>query len=971
MEVLHRRVLLAANYGLEQMARFEDLPYLNVDRLSAGQSSRDRTGGNFDWGKHLRVEGDGEFVILDQRGPGQVDRLWFTRGTDAVRIRMYFDGEATPRVNLRLVDLVNGVDPRFPTPLVANPATTSGGFLSYVPLPYAQSLKITVSGADDLYYNVGFQTFAAGTPVTTWTGIESASAAANQWNNVGSDPKPTAGNISAAGSTNLPANSATTLLDLNGQGARSISSIKLKIPGIEAPDAPITVTDDGRSHTGSSEFTLALPRTHLPVTLSRRLDYGIGNQKANVYVDGTLVGEWFDAGSDNIDHWRDSSIALPIGITWGKAAIRVRVEFVSSDIDWNEFRYQAIVNNAAFDTLDVGNAVSEATHGYSISQQQWTGTRTFNYPSPAASPLAREILNGTRLRITWDDQHAPAVDAPIGSFFGMGEFGAANVRSLPVGIDAADNLYVYFPMPFRTRAKIELVNDRGAALSGVAYEVQHKSFVGSFADVGYFRTQFNAHLPAQDGSDVEILDVEGAGKFLGVTQSIAGPATPNASRWYLEGDERVYLNGSNTPAIYGTGTEDFYDGAWYFEFGPFTRPLSGAPRHVVEPAGEGLYSDKTSAYRFFTHNAISFHKGIRFSIEHGAANEEAANIWTLAYYYHSGALRAVITDTLDVGSESSETAHGYTITGQTWTGTRTFTHEGDFDDVEITDDGRAHTGSSAFALAVDPANTGVILRRRLDQFIGDQAADVLVDGQRVGTWYKAGKNETHRWAEDDFLIGSTFTAGKSSIRVRIEFVSGELDFNEFRYEALSLLNGDGVAPSVVQSSFAFETGHSVEISFSEPITGGLDEQFVDVRDAGGTPLPSSAYVIESTGAAAYRVRFAQTLADGVYRITLQSEAAKDAAGNPLSANHSFEFFVLAGDVNRDRAVNFDDLLVLAQNYGRTGRTFSEGNIDYSANGSVNFDDLLLLAQRYGTSFAVSPAPARSTTRPPAVSRIEF
>lgn len=967
VEPLQRRTLLAATFGLDQMARFEDLPYLQADRLSAGQSSRDRTGGNNDWGHHLRVEGNGENVILDRRGPGRVDRLWFTRVTDAVRIRMYFDGESTPRVNARLVDLVNGVDPRFPRPLVSSPLESSGGFLSYVPLPYAQSLKITVSGANDLYYNVGYQSIAAGTPVITWTGSEDASTVVQQWNNVGSDPKPGAGNIAVSGNASVPANGAATLLDINGQGARSISSVKLKIPGVEAPDAPTPVTDDGRAHTGSSTFTLALPDTHLPVTLSRRFDYGIGNQKANVYVDGVLIGQWFDAGSDNTDHWRDSSIALPPSITWGKTSIQVRVEFVSSDIDWNEFRYQAIVNNSLVDTLDVGDVASEAAHGYSITQQQWSGTRTYTYPSPAGSTLGREILNGTRLRITWDNQRSPAVDAPIGSFFAMGEFGPAIVRSLPLGIDAEDNLYVYFPMPFRTRARIELVNDRAVALSGVTYQVQHKAFTGSFADVGYFRTQFNSHLPAENGSDVEILDVSGAGKFLGVTQSIAGPAGPTASRWYLEGDERVYVNGSSTPAIYGTGTEDFYDGAWYFEYGPFTRPLSGAPRHVIEPAGAGLYSDKTSAYRLFTHNAIPFHNGIRFSIEHGGANEEPADIWTLAYYYHAPLPRAALTDALDVGNPSSESAHGYSITGQTWSGTRTFTHEGDFDDIESTDDGRAHNGSSAFTLAINPDNTGVILRRQFDQFIGNQAANVQVDGQRVGTWYTAGRNQFHRWAQDDFLIGSTFTSGKSSLRIRIEFIGGDLDYNEFSYDAFSLLPGDATPPSLLSSSFDFETRHAVDLAFSEPIAGSLDDRFIEIHDGSGSLLPPSAFVVESAGGSSFRVRFVGILADDVYQMTIRSEAAKDAAGNPLAADHSFSFHVLAGDVNRDRTVNFDDLLILAQNYGQSGRTFSQGNVDYSADGAVGFDDLLLLAQRYGTSLVRETlTPVSRTKRRPLV-----
>lgn len=64
---------------------------------------------------------------------------------------------------------------------------------------------------------------------------------------------------------------------------------------------------------------------------------------------------------------------------------------------------------------------------------------------------------------------------------------------------------------------------------------------------------------------------------------------------------------------------------------------------------------------------------------------------------------------------------------------------------------------------------------------------------------------------------------------------------------------------------------------------------------------------------------------------------------------SVDFFTLAGDVNRDRTVNFDDLLTVAQNYGQSGKVFTQGNVDYSADGTVGFDDLLILAQNYSNS----------------------
>ena len=64
-------------------------------------------------------------------------------------------------------------------------------------------------------------------------------------------------------------------------------------------------------------------------------------------------------------------------------------------------------------------------------------------------------------------------------------------------------------------------------------------------------------------------------------------------------------------------------------------------------------------------------------------------------------------------------------------------------------------------------------------------------------------------------------------------------------------------------------------------------------------------------------------------------------------------YTLAGDANLDFTVNFDDLLLLAQNYSAvaTDKVWSQGDLNYD--GAVNFDDLLGLAQNYGGSVALA------------------
>lgn len=68
-------------------------------------------------------------------------------------------------------------------------------------------------------------------------------------------------------------------------------------------------------------------------------------------------------------------------------------------------------------------------------------------------------------------------------------------------------------------------------------------------------------------------------------------------------------------------------------------------------------------------------------------------------------------------------------------------------------------------------------------------------------------------------------------------------------------------------------------------------------------------------------------------------------GLPVDATAVLLRGTLRGDADLSGTVNFDDLLALAQNYGGTGRRWSNGDTDY--NGTVDFDDLLALAQNYG------------------------
>lgn len=175
---------------------------------------------------------------------------------------------------------------------------------------------------------------------------------------------------------------------------------------------------------------------------------------------------------------------------------------------------------------------------------------------------------------------------------------------------------------------------------------------------------------------------------------------------------------------------------------------------------------------------------------------------------------------------------------------------------------------------------------------------------------------------------------------------------------------DNVAPVVSGSAFEFETAQQVTLVFDEDLNASSvgANDLVMLNTTTNQPVVPSSVAFDALTRTA-RFGFAGVLPDGNYTFTLGAGKVTDLAGNG-NAVFSGSTHVLAGDLNRDKTVNFDDLLTLAQNYGTSGKTFSQGDSNYD--GAVNFDDLLMLAQRYGQSlFSATPIlsrSARSSTR---------
>ena len=142
------------------------------------------------------------------------------------------------------------------------------------------------------------------------------------------------------------------------------------------------------------------------------------------------------------------------------------------------------------------------------------------------------------------------------------------------------------------------------------------------------------------------------------------------------------------------------------------------------------------------------------------------------------------TDFLDVGNAASERAHAYSAADSEPTGVVTGRPEGDYFQTSDDQDGRRHRrGEITFEAAVDPQNSGIRLRRRLDQAGLPQTVEVHVDGAYAGNWRHACQNEYLRWYDSDFDLPAKLTRGKGLLALRLVVIEGPDSgaFTDFNY----------------------------------------------------------------------------------------------------------------------------------------------------------------------------------------------
>jgi hypothetical protein len=251
------------------------------------------------------------------------------------------------------------------------------------------------------------------------------------------------------------------------------------------------------------------------------------------------------------------------------------------------------------------------------------------------------------LRMYWDGEPTPSVETPLGDFFGLGLGEYYVFEAAPLSAAPTRALNSFFLMPFQRHARITVTNMGDMKVDAFYFNIDCRIHNKALpTDTLYFHAQYRQAAPNKgvnndwkDNGDPRAndrknlngegnyvwLEATGRGQFVGVTMSVL----QNQDFWWGEGDDMFFVDGAKEPTITGTGSEDYFLGAYGFQK-PFSYALYGAPIVGEERAGS-----RSSLYRFHLDSPIPFAKSLKATIEHGHANTRSDNFYSVAYWYQT------------------------------------------------------------------------------------------------------------------------------------------------------------------------------------------------------------------------------------------------------------------------------------------------------------------------------------------------
>ncbi len=227
------------------------------------------------------------------------------------------------------------------------------------------------------------------------------------------------------------------------------------------------------------------------------------------------------------------------------------------------------------------------------------------------------------LRIYWDDETNPSVEAPVGDFFltGWGQGNEPRITSLAMCVNPRSGFNSYWQMPFRKHCRITMENISEKKGAHLYYQIDYQ-LTKVPEDAAYFHAQFRRVNPLPFKQPYTIVDgIKGKGQYVGTYLSHGA----FSKWWWGEGEIKFFIDGDKDfPTICGTGEEDYFCGSYGYEMvdngGPdgrdsyteFTSPYTGF--YYVRGAF-GKYRNRIGEYRWHITDPIRFDHDLKVTIQ--------------------------------------------------------------------------------------------------------------------------------------------------------------------------------------------------------------------------------------------------------------------------------------------------------------------------------------------------------------------
>lgn len=253
------------------------------------------------------------------------------------------------------------------------------------------------------------------------------------------------------------------------------------------------------------------------------------------------------------------------------------------------------------------------------------------------------------LRVYYDDQPHASIECPLGDFFANGLDGCALVNSMPIAVNPKGGMNSYWPMPFRKRIRITITNDGPKAINELFYQITY-ALQDVPSDAAYLHASWRRSMTTRENPEHVILDgVRGAGHYVGTALVWAQLST----WWWGEGEVKFFIDGdpADGPTICGTGTEDYFGGAWGFvmdhttdltpttystAFMGYTQAVYGCPPKI------GPRPPQHNLYRWHIPDPVRFQKDLRVTVQaigwwvqSGKYQPLTDDIASVAYWYQT------------------------------------------------------------------------------------------------------------------------------------------------------------------------------------------------------------------------------------------------------------------------------------------------------------------------------------------------